>query len=136
MATAGDFEDDDFAPIETYSRKPKRPDVVNLSIPTKELAKLTAVTAKRYKIGTRAQSDILTNVLVAGGASVDSVPCSRSYVRKAGIEAVAETAKNIKKDFKENIEGTDLMIYIDGKSILDFSDGMKIFKKRVAVIAK
>ena len=94
------------------------------------------MTAKRYKLGTRAQSDILTNVLVAGGASLDAVPCSRSSVRRAGIEAVKETTENIKKNFKENIDGTKLMIYIDGKSIPEFSDGMKIAKKRVAVIAK
>ena len=117
-------------------RKLKKPDIVNLAVSRKELAKLTAVTAKRYKIGTRAQSDILTNVLVAGGASADSVCCSRSYVRKAGIEAVTDTAAKIKKDFKESLSGTELMIYIDGKSVPEFSEGMKTSKKRVAVIAK
>ena len=94
------------------------------------------MTAKRHKIGSRAQSDILTNVLVAGGVNVDSVPCSRSSVRRAGIEAVLETAEDIKKKFKENIDGTNLMIYIDGKSIPEFSDGIKMSKKRVAVIAR
>ena len=128
--------DCDFIPINTENKAPKRSAVINLSIPTKELAKLTSVTAKRYKLGTRAQSDILTNVLVAGGASLDAVPCSRSSVRRAGIEAVKETTENIKKNFKENIDGTKLMIYIDGKSIPEFSDGMKTSKKRVAVIAK
>ena len=106
---------------------------MNLVIPRKNLAKLTAVTANRYKIGVRAQSDILTNVLVAGGVSV---PCSRNKVRRAGIEAVTEKAFNVKSDFKKNLKGRNLILYTDGKSVGEFSQGIKSVKKRIAIIAK
>ena len=109
---------------------------MNLVIPRKNLAKLTAVTANRYKIGVRAQSDILTNVLVAGGVSVKSVPCSRNKVRRAGIEAVTEKAFNVKSDFKKNLKGRNLILYTDGKSVGEFSQGIKSVKKRIAIIAK
>ena len=75
-------------------------------------------------------------MIVAGGASVDSVPCSRSHVRRAGIAAVSETAQNIKEDFKDSLQGTNLVIYIDGKAVPEFSDVVKIVKKRVSVLAK
>ena len=69
-------------------RKSKKSEIVTLAVNSRKLAKLTSVTCKRYKIGTRAQSDILTNVIVAGGASTESIPCSRSSVRRAGITGV------------------------------------------------
>ena len=94
------------------------------------------MTAKRYKVGVRAQTDILTNILVAGGVDVKSVPCSRYKVWKAGIEAVTEVAENVKSDFKKSLVGRNMIIYIDGKSVGEFSEGKKSVKKRVAIIAK
>ena len=83
----------------------KKSETVSLTVNAKELAKLTSVTCKIYKIGSRAQSDILTNVSVAGGGSTESIPCSRSTVRRAGIAAVTDTVQNIKKRFQGLIGG-------------------------------
>ena len=112
------------------SKKAKRSSSVTLSITGKDLAKPTAITAKRYKIGTRAQSDFLTNIFVAGGVDLSTVSCSRSTVRRLDLEAVHETASSIKREFLKQVQGKNLMIYVDGKVVPEFSDGAHQNKKK------
>ena len=105
----------------------------------KDIAKVTALTAKRHQVSPRAQTDILTNILSAGGVDVAEVPCSSATVRRAGMKVVEEKAQNIKKEFKESLAdtGRSLIIYVDGKAGTEFTEeGRKQVKKRVAIIAR
>ena len=117
----------------------RKSDTVCLSLPRKDLAKVTAVTAKRHKVGTRPQADILANILTAGGVDLSDVACSRSTIQRAGIKAIEETAEEVKNKFMSEIRdsGRSLIIYVDGKAIEETSvSGDKEVKKRVAVMAK
>ena len=59
-----DKSDDDY---EIQKKKSRQPDTVTLSFSRKALAKETAITAKRHKIGVAAQRDLITNVINVGG---------------------------------------------------------------------
>ena len=105
----------------------------------KRLAKETAITAKRHKIGIVAQRDFLANVINVGGGDVKEFSLSNKTVRTAGTDSVKEAAEQIKKDFKkivkEDLGGKKVhIIHIDGKSLDQFHDQSKSIKQRLSVI--
>ena len=111
-----------------------------MTVDSKKLAKETAITAKRHKIGITAQRDMLANVINIGGGNEAEFSLSNKTVRKAGADSVKEVAKNIKEDFKkvlvdDLLERESLIIYFDGKSLAQFYDQFKSVKKWISVIA-
>ena len=113
-------------------------DIINFF--RKKLAKETAVTAKRHKIGITAQRDLLANIINVGGGNIEEFSLSNKTVRKAGTVAVKESADEIKRDFKkmcrEEHQGEKfIIINFDGKSLAQFHDQVKSVKKRISVIA-
>ena len=84
--------------------KPKRPnqksETVTLTLSRKRLAKQTAITAKRHRIGIVAQRDMLANIINVGGGDIKEFSLSRTTVRIAGKFFVRESAADIKDDFK------------------------------------
>ena len=51
--------------------KKRKGNLVTLTIDRKRLAKETAITAKRHKIGITAQRDMIANIINVGGGNVD-----------------------------------------------------------------
>ena len=82
-------------------RKEKQPDMISLSVSRRKLAKETAVTAKRHKIGISAQRDMLANIINVDGGDVEKFSLSNTTVRNAGTTAVKEGAKDMKEKFKK-----------------------------------
>ena len=114
--------------------------MVSLSVSRKKLAKETAVTAKRHKIGITAQRDFLANIINVGGGDIEEFSLSNKTVRKSGADAVRESAQDIKKHFKkmcsEEHQGEKfIIVHFDGKALGQFHDGVKSVKKRISVIA-
>ena len=114
--------------------------MVTLSVSRKRLAKETAVTAKRHKIGISAQRDILANVINVGGGDIEEFSLSNKTVRNAGTSAVRDAGDKIKEDFKkfcvENHPGEKfLIVHFDGKALAQYHDKVKSVKKRISVIA-
>ena len=146
QGTLNDIEDDevsdddetgDFEPPEEPTQKDK---FVTLTVDRKRLAKETAITAKRHKIGVTAQRDMLANIINVGGGNVDDFSLSNYTVRMAGTVTVKEAAEKIKMDFKTVLEEDHnksdcVIIYFDGKSLPQFHDQIKSVKKRISVIA-
>ena len=62
--------------------KPKRPnqksETVTLTLSRKRLAKQTAITAKRHRIGVVAQRDMLANIINMGGGDIEEFSLSKS----------------------------------------------------------
>lgn len=132
-------EDDDteFVPPQKVKN---RENFVTLTVDRKRLAKDTAITAKRYKIGISGQRDMLANIINVGGGNVDDFSLSNKTVRRAGTVTVKEAAEKIKNDFTkiliEDLGGKEvLIVYFDGKAIHQFHDKIKSVKKRISVIA-
>ena len=77
---------------------------------------------------------MLANVINIGGGNVAEFSLSNKTVRKAGADSVKEVAKNIKEDFKkvlvdDLLERESLIIYFDGKSLVQFHNQIKSVKK-------
>ena len=117
----------------------KKSDKVTLVIDRKRLAKETAVTAKRHKIGVTAQRDMLANFINIGGGDIADFSLSNKTVRNAGTVTVREEAQRIKEDFKkvvENLGGKEsIIIYFDGKALPQFHNRIKSIKKRISIVA-
>ena len=133
-----DINDDDYVVVEKKRRQ--QDEMVSLTFSRKKLAKETAVTAKRHKIGITAQRDLLANIINVGGGNIEEFSLSNKTVRKAGTVAVKESADEIKRDFKkmcrEEHQGEKfIIINFDGKSLAQFHDQVKSVKKRISVIA-
>ena len=87
MTNLHDVESSDEDYVEPKKRR-KKPRTVTLTVSTKDLAKETAVTAKRHKVEIVAQRDMLANVINIGGGNVDDFSLSNKTVRRAGTSAV------------------------------------------------
>ena len=127
---------DDFVP----EKRKKKDNLVTLTVDKKKLAKETAITAKRHKVGITAQRDMLANVINVGGGNVADFSLSNKTVRRAGAKSVKEAAVKIKSDFKKVVveklgEKECLIVYFDGKALPQFHDQIKCVKKRLSVIA-
>ena len=75
--------------------KKRKDNLVTLIIDRKRLAKETAITAKRHKIGITAQRDMLANIINVGGGNIDDFSISNKTVRRAGTAKVKEVAEDI-----------------------------------------
>ena len=121
-------------------RKKKKKDLVTLTVSRKKLAKDTALTSKRHKIGVVAQRDMLANLINVGGGDIRDFSISAKTVRTSGAKAVKEAAVEAKKDFKrvlkEDLAGRkSIIVHFDGKSQAQFRDKIKSVKKRLSIIA-
>ena len=108
-------------------RYQKKPEFVTLTLNRKSLAKETAITAKRHKIGIVAQRDMLANVVNAGGGNIEDFSLSNYTVHSAGHEMVQKTAREIKSDFKKVVRETigdkkALIVHFDFLLCRQFSD--------------
>ena len=95
-----DDNDEDYVPEETTKKKSE---TVTLTVSRKRLAKDTAITAKRHRIGIVAQRDLLANIINVGGGDVSEFSLSNKTVRLAGAASVKESAAQIKIDFKKMV---------------------------------
>jgi hypothetical protein len=138
-----DITDDDSCDEDYTVKVPRvktKADLVTLTVSRKSLAKDTAITAKRHRIGVVAQRDILANVINVGGGSTDEFSLSNKTVRKAGAKKAKESAASIKEDFKkmlvDKLDGKKVInVHFDGKSLAQFHDQVKSVEKRLSVIA-
>ena len=125
-----DDSDDEFTIGGTSKKKPK---TVTLTVPTKTLAKETAVTAKRHTIGVFAQRDFLVNIMNIGG-DVSDFSLSNKTVRTAGVSAVNEAAEEIKTNFRNKLvenmsDRKTVIVHFDGKSLAQFHDHVRSVSK-------
>ena len=134
------IEDEDETPNFVAPKKRKKDNLVTLTVNKKKLAKATAITAKRHRVGITAQRDMLANVINIGGGNVADFSLSNKTVRRAGTDSVKEAAAKIKENFKKVLvedleEKESVIIYFDGKALPQFHDQIKCVKKRISVIA-
>ena len=87
-----DEDDDEFVPPQKVK---SRENLVTLTVDRKRLAKDTAITAKRHKIGITGQRDMLANFINVGGGNVEDFSLSNKTVRRAGIEILLNYIVNI-----------------------------------------
>ena len=132
-----DDEQEEFIHKGRYRKKSEN---ITLTLNRKTLAKDTAITAKRHKIGIVAQRDILANIVNAGGGNVEEVSLSKSTVHTAGTAMVKKTAEDIRKNFKTTVKSSfgskeALVIHFDEKSLAQYHDNVKSVEKRPAIIA-
>ena len=119
---------------EENGAKKKKPKFVTIKVPTKVLTSSAAVTAKRFKISTVAQTHLVADLITSAGGDLSDFTLSQSSAWRAGVSAVKSSAENIRQSFKEGVEGRCLVAHFDGKIVKEFTEGRKQANNRCAVL--
>ena len=104
-----------------------------LLVPRK-IVKAVALNSKRWKLSDVATASSLALIINESNGNLEDFDLSTSTVRRAGIKAVKNDAKDIKNKFKASLKNKDLMIHFDGKSVKEFTGGKHLEQERIAVI--
>ena len=98
-AVESDLKDQDFV-INNSQKK----ESIDISLPVKGLAQATAMTAKRFKVGTMAQTALIADILNVGGADLSQFTLSQSSTWRAGTDTVKKKENDIRQNFGEGLD--------------------------------
>ena len=122
--------DEDF-----QDKNSSKPSKITLEVP-RNIMKLTAMTYARYKNSARNQIMNLADLINKSGGNVKDFILSYSTANRCRKVEVTKRAESVKSELKEKVNeiGRKFVIHFDGKSVLEYTEGTKVVKERIAVI--
>ena len=107
--------------------------MLSLQVP-RNIAELTAITVKRYRISNSGYASTLANIINVSGGIIEDFPLSTSSVWRAGKRVISEAAESIKSNYQLAIKDTYLTLHFDGKSVKEYTGNVKVINERLAVL--
>ena len=133
VASASDHESDDSdmewdVPLWHHIQMNKRPDTIQLSLPTKTLPNILAKTTTTIKTSPRQEVKLVSAMVKSGGGIIGDMALSYSTVRRKRRSEVTSAAKKVRGSF----ECPEFLItHFDGK-IIQLTNG--VTEDRLAIV--
>ena len=116
-------------------KRTKKPATVTLEVPT-NILEVTAMSNARYGIGARAHAMTTADFIQKSGGDIKNFTLSKSQANRNRKKVVSKQADETKELFRNKLQslGKTCILHFDGKSVVDYTNGVKSTNERMAVV--
>lgn len=108
---------------------------IMLNISPEDLIESTHEVFARYRVGVRAQTQVLASICNKAGLNLDDLNISKSTVHRKRYKKVEELGSQIVEEIRDTLRGKRLCLHFDGKQVKQIEEehNMTVSVERIAL---